>query len=254
MGTIIITEEQLKLLINQSKIKGDLVNVFEDVISEASIDQLRDTFLYTRKIKQKLFDEIVNVTNGKGAYATWMIKQIINGSLKAEDVYKFKEYFPVFNKHKSRFPSADINAYKDEHGIRTFIKTVMSIKEKDIIHSGGDTDNAKNLVSQKGVEELNSVGINLLGLVDGYQCFEVPQDLRGNENAWKIYRKHLANCSGRDQGASIEICTMASQQYFDDYLKDGPYYVFFNLSDPKSPYQFHYESNQFMDKNNISLI
>lgn len=47
---------------------------------------------------------------------------------------------------------------------------------------------------------------------------------------------------------------MASQKHFDDYLSSGPYYVFFNLNDPKSPYQFHYESNQFMDKNDIDII
>ena len=50
--------------------------------------------------------------------------------------------------------------------------------------------------------------------------------LKETQKAWKIYRKHLANCSGREQGAKIEICTMAGQNHFDRYLKDGPYYVF----------------------------
>jgi hypothetical protein len=233
---IIITEKQLRFIKNCS-------------INEASIDQLKDIFMDRGKITQELFDEIVKVSFGKGAYATWLIKRIEDGSINDEDVYKFKEYFIIFNKYKSRFPSSDINAYKGEDGVKVFIKTSIDIREKDIEHFGGDIDNKKNLVSQKGVNELKSVGINLLGIINGYQCFEVPQELMGNELAWKTYRKHLANCSGRDQGAKIDICTMASQQHFDTYLIDGPYYVFFNLSDPKSPYQFHYESNQFMDKN-----
>ena len=41
---------------------------------------------------------------------------------------------------------------------------------------------------------------------------------------------------------------------FDEELSKGPFFVFFNTSDPKSPYQFCYESNQFMDKNDHSLI
>ena len=130
-----------------------------------------------------------------------------------------------------------------------FVKEILSIQ-------GGDKDQAKNLVSTRGIQELNEAGIKFVGIVDGYQCFLIPNSAKGNTEAWETYRKYLANCSGRDQGAKIEICTMASQRHFDRYLTEygGDYYVFFNLADPKSPYQFHYESNQFMDKNDNALI
>ena len=37
---------------------------------------------------------------------------------------------------------------------------------------------------------------------------------------------------------------MANQGYFDNYLKTDDLYVFFNLNDKKSPYQFNYESGE----------
>ena len=241
--------------LSESKKKSiNVMNILEQIVSEASIEQLQQQFVDTEKISQEVFDEIVKATKGKGAYATWMIKRVEDGTIKAEDIYKYEDYIQIFDKQKRQFPSPDINAYKDERSIRDFEAKAIEIREKGIEQTGGDTANASNLVSSQGIQELNSVGIKFLGVVDGYQCFEVPQSLKGNTEAWKIYRKHLANCSGRDQGAKIEICTMAGQSHFDRELGRDTLYVFFNLGDPKSPYQFSYATNQFMDKNDHSLI
>jgi len=246
--------KRYKALKEVKKKASRITSILEQIVSEASIEQLKQQFVDTEKISQEVFDEIVKVTKGKGAYATWMIKRVEDGSIKGEDIYKYEDYIETFDRYKREFPSPDINAYKDERSIREFEAKAIEIRERGIEQTGGDVENTANLVPAKGIQELNSVGIKFLGLVDGYQCFEVPQSLRGNTEAWKIYRKHLANCSGREQGAKIEICTMAGQSHFDNYLQKGPYYVFFNLGDPKSPYQFHYESNQFMDKNDKSVI
>ena len=58
-------------------------------------------------------------------------------------------------------------------------------------------------------------------------------------------------------------CTSApGASWFDRYIKDGPLYVVFNPSDtkiapetglPVERYQFHFPSNQFMDKNDHSV-
>lgn len=246
--------KRFKTLKESKKKSSKILNILEQIVSEASIEQLQQQFVDTGKITKEVFDQIVKVTKGKGAYATWMVKRVEDGSIKEEDIYKYGDYIEIFDKYKRQFTSPDINAYKDERSIRDFESKAIEIREKNIEQTGGDKENAANLISSQGIQELNSVGIKFLGVVDGYQCFEVPQSLRGNTEAWKIYRKHLANCSGREQGAKIEICTMAGQDHFDKYLKDGPYYVFFNLGDPKSPYQFHYESSQFMDKNDRKVF
>jgi hypothetical protein len=233
-----------------------LFSLFEQIVSEASIEQLKQQFVDTEKISPEVFDAIVKATNGKGAYATWMIKRVEDETIKDEDIYKYEDYLKFFDKFKREFPSPDINAYKDERSIRDFEQKAIQLRERGIEQTGGDVNNASNLVPPKGIQELNEVGIKFIGTVDGYQCFLIPNSAKGNTKAWETYRKYLANCSGRDQGAKIEICTMASQGHFDRYLTEygGDYYVFFNLGDPKSPYQFHYESNQFMDKNDHALI
>ena len=245
---------RFKSLSEAKKKASKITSILEQIVSEASIEQLQQQFVDTEKISQEVFDEIVKVTKGKGAYATWLISKVDQGFVKDEDLYKYEDYIQIFDRYKRQFPSPDINAYKDERSVRDFEQTAIDIREKDVEQTGGDTENAANLVSSQGIQELKSVGIKFLGTVDGYQSFEVPQSLKGNAEAWKIYRKHLANCSGRDKGAKIEICTMAGQNHFDRELGRDNLYVFFNLGDPKSPYQFSYATNQFMDKNDNAVI
>jgi hypothetical protein len=232
------------------KFKGILL----EILNEASIEQLQQQFVDTNKISPEDFDEIKKASDNQGAYATWLLKKVIDKVIKAEDIYKYKKYFNIFNKYKNKFPYKDINQYKTLGNVEEFIKKAVEI-EDTVAQTTGDieTQSASNLVPLKGIEELKSVGINLLGVVDGYQVFKVPESLKGNEQAWKVYRKWLAKCSNRKEGEGIEICTMASFSHFNNYLQEGPYYVFFNLKDSRSPYQFHYESSQFMDKNDSDI-
>ena len=251
IGKIIKRYKTLKESSNRdSKIK----NLIREILTEVSVEQLKAQFVDTGKVTQEIFNDILTASGNKSAYATWLISKVQQGLIKDEDIYKYKDFFATFEKNKREFPSADINAYKDEPSIRGFEQTAIEIREKNIEHTGGDTANTSNLVSTKGIQELRQAGIPFVGIVDGYQCFEVPVSCKGDKQAYETYRKYLADCSGRAQGAKINICTMASQSYFDKYLQDGPYYVFFNLADPLSPYQFHYESNQYMDKNDRPVI
>jgi hypothetical protein len=232
-----------------------LVNLLKEVLTEVSIEQLKTQFVDPGKISQNDFDKIKTVSNNQGAYATWLVKRVIDKIIKNEDIYKYKNYFTIFNKYKNKFIYKDINQYKTKQDIQNFIKTSTEISDA-ISQSTGNTEPqaVSNLVPLKGIEELKSVGISLIGIIDGYQCFKIPQELGGNKEAWKIYKKWLAKCSNRKEGEGIGICTMADYGYFDQYLETGPLYVFFNLKDSASPYQFHYEENQFMNKNDIDIV
>lgn len=183
-----------------------------------------------------------------------MVKRVEDGTIEPEDIYKYEDYIETFDRYKKQFPSPDINAYRKEEQVRAFEEKAIEIREKDIEQTGGDTKNQANLVPLQGIEELKAAGINFIGTVDGYQSFEVPSNLNGSEKAYKAYIKHLANCSGRDKGAKIRLCTMAARGNFDYYLAKGDLYVFYNLGDPKSPYQFSYETNQFMDKDDKRIF
>lgn len=232
---------------------NEVKGILRRVVTEVSIDQLRQQFVDTEIVTPKVFNQILKVTKNKSAYATWMVKRIQDQSIKEEDIYKFEEFLDIFDKNKRLFPSPDIYTYKDEDSVKEFEKKAIEIERLKRQQTGGNTENTANLVSLKGIQEMASVGIKLLGVVDGYQCFEVPQSLVNNKEGWKIYTKYLGNCSGRDTGEKIRICTMADISFFNSYLKNGPYFVFFNLKDPVSPYQFHYESKQFMNKDDMPV-
>ena len=226
---------------------GDLLK--EMLLKEVSIDQLHTQFVESEKLSQETFDEIVDAAGGKSSYATWLAAKVEHHVIKEEDVYKFKDYFQTFEKYKRAYPKQDLNQYKTPRDIEEFkAKSIEILDQKNI--PGEEVADTKNLLSPTQIKSLSDVGIKYLGNTEGYQVFEIPTSCKGDEQAYKVYKNLLGQCSG----GKIEICTIANFSYFNNYLKDGPYYVFFNLSDPNSPYQFHYESNQFMDRQDRSVF
>jgi hypothetical protein len=226
-------------------------------LNELGFDQLETNYVGDgdNQVTSAVYEQIKKASNGKSAYATWLVLRVIDKSLKSEDVYKYENYFKIFDKYKAKYPIKDINQIKSKEQVAEFNRVSTDIADKLVATTGGQSDDkGKNLVPLKGIEELKEVGINMLGIVDGYQCFKIPIGLADNKEAWKVYRKWLAKCSGREDGEGIEICTMANHDYFQEYLYEDDLYVFFNMSDPRSPYQLHYQSEQFMDKNDRSII
>lgn len=229
--------------------------LIEEMLSEVSFDMLYQQYVESGKLTDEVFNQIQQASNDKSAYGTWLAKKVATHVVKAEDLDRFSEYFKIFDRFKKKFPFPDINQYKTEDAVDTFIERALEIEQGESERTGGASpEQSKNLISSKGISDLRSVGIKFLGVIDGYQIFKVPMTAKGDEKAFNIYRKYLAQCKGRDTGDSIRICTMANQSYFDRYLNSGPYYVIYNLNDSKSPYQFHYESNQFMDKNDRVIV
>jgi hypothetical protein len=226
------------------------------ILSEQySEDELRIKYVDSGLVPENQFNEIISKFN-KPFYVGWLLKMVSTGNIKYEDVYKFKHYFNVFEKFKKYFPIKDLGQIKTFDDVVEFER-----KSKDILIKQQDTEqvdvnNKKNLVSTNDIQKLESVGIKYLGMVDGLQSFQVPPEVKDSEEAWNVYREILGKCSGRDKGQIVSICTMASFGSFKSYLNRPPgssYYVFYNLGDPKSPYQFHYGSSQFMDKNDDDI-
>lgn len=233
-----------------------LLHLVEQIVIENyKIDQLKVQFVDGGLVSEKCFNEIIEMFP-TSFVNRWLLTMVSRKNIKEEDVYKFKEYIDIYSKNNKKFPISDLGQIKTAEQVRDFVKKAIEIRESAIKAVGGEESkvDVKNLVSPNEIDKLKAVGINFLGVVDGYQCFEVPKELKGNEQAFTTYKNILGRCAGRDQGAKIDICTMAGQNMFDHYLSTGPYFVFFNLGDPKSPYQFHYETSQFMDKNDNPLI
>ena len=83
-----------------------------------------------------------------------------------------------------------------------------------------------------------------LGEVDGYEIFKFP---KGSKDLYG------ASC---ELGAGTDWCTATgnTDTWFLDYISKGDIYVIINKSNPKDKYQFHYESDQFMNPDDIDIF
>lgn len=233
--------------------KLSLIETTRIILNEINMATVKERLVDSGKLPENIFNDIVKVSNGNGHYAAWLGVNVVHKTVLPEDIYKFEDYFKTFKNEKRYFPleKRSIHYYKGSKGLRDFIESVTEVDERKLEFQG--QDGGKNLLNISKIEELKSVGIDFVGTVDGYQCFEVPKELSNDEEAYRVYRKHLANCGGwssedENVGGKISICTMGSFSHFSSILKNGNFYVFFNLNDTDAPYQFQYESNQFKNR------
>lgn len=246
--TIRLTEQDLSIIIKR---------VIREQ-NEATISNYRKIFVDSGKLSGEVFDEIVEVSKGKGAYVKWLSARVAEKKIKDEDIYKFEGYIDSFEKAKrtprgkAMFPILDINQIKSSSDVRTFIDAAIEFQEVGSVEGEEDEmDSDSVLVSKSDILKLQDVGIKLIGLVAGYQIFKVSNM---DKQTWEVYRTILGKCK---EGASIHICTIAGYSHFKNYLEKHPgssYYVIFNQNDPLSPYQFHYESNQFKDRKDADVF
>lgn len=203
------------------------------LLFEVSIDQLKTQFVDTGKITDSEFVEIIDSTGGKSAYATWLTKMVVTKIIKPEDLYKYNAYFKIFDRRKREYPFQDINQYKTPQDIAKFIETSVEISNKE----------QRDPSQQKGVAKADKYAEFRIGSVDGFDVYKLPKDRRD------LYG---ASC---ELGSGTEWCTATGKtdKLFKHYIKAGPLFIFLKPgSDEK--YQFSYEEEQFMDKNDNSVF
>ena len=234
---------------NLSKIIKEVIN--ESILTEAfTIEDLKDKFVNKGTIDEETFNEIIGM-DLKINYTAWLLKMVNTNLIPSEDISQFTPYLEVFNKFKNLYPIKDINRINKNEEIEEFIKTSIKIIEQS--SSSQETKGNKNYVTPTEISRLDRVGISFLGTISGYQVFKIPYS-SDSESAWKEYRQILGRCSDREGGEKVKYCTIATKAQYDSHTKDGPMYVFFNMNDSLSPYQFHYESEQYKDRTNVNIL
>lgn len=234
-----------KIVKTHSKVDGILFERLEqliskiDILTEVSIQDLKTQFVDTGKVDEKTWKDVLEASGNKSALATWLLSRVVGNKkkgqepvIKPEDIYKWKDYFIIFNRNKSKYEKKDLNQVKTSQDIRQFLQTTLDIKNQQ------EEDPSK----QKGIAKSEKYEKFKIGEVDGFTVYKIPQGA-----------KDLYNTSC-ELGSGTEWCTATgkTRSYFDSHIKDGPLYIFDNGKGEK--YQFHYESNQFMDKNDNSVI
>lgn len=203
---------------------------------------------------------------GQG-YVQWMVRRINEKKIILRDLIQWDIIIDTYRnpKYQNEWAQSgvprDINQIKTLDDIAKLSKVSQDVRSKHRESMGITSDvgvvDTNNYLGPKDIQRLKNVGIIFHGIVEGYQLFQVPPSAANfDEGQWKVYKGILGQCANRES-EKVALCTVATLDYFKHYLNESPgssYWVLFNLGDQLSPYQFHYESAQFMDKNNNSVL
>jgi len=196
------------------------------LLTEATAQEIHQRFY--PNIPDDVFNEIVNadpvssnLQNDKiGVYAKWLLNLYKNNNLKLEDLYKAKEYIPIFDKmtKANKLPNKDINSYKS---LPDVYKVVQPYLDNNQSISKGDEERK---IKQEGAEKV----------------YEDNRFL-----VIHVKTKEAAIFYGK----GTEWCTAAtkSENYFDYYNSQGSLYIVMDKKNNRK-YQFHFEKNQYMDE------
>jgi hypothetical protein len=197
-------------------------------------------------------DELEKVKAGR--YVQWIIKSYLSPSTERqpgdngyerevkkvkdtfmEDLYKVTDDLKKFDRFKSRI--------KGEKDINKMTPDQLYDAVKDF-----DLTLATTSKAERKQAEVHPGG-KLVYDGENWRVVEIKDKGAVGKEAACFY-------GGNNQ--ETRWCTSApGASWFDRYIKDGPLYVIFNPNDtdvspatglPKNRYQFHFPSNQFMDK------
>lgn len=161
-----------------------------------------------------------------GKYSKWLLSLYLNKKLKIEDLYKATEYLTYFAKYGGKLKMNIINQYKSLSELYNALKHII-----DSIEGGSD--------------EFKS---------NSEKAFEVKQGAEKpyEDSEWIIIipRTEEASCY---YGAGTQWCTAAkNNNQFKSYNDDGDLLILINKSSGDK-YQFHKESDSYMDSSDSSL-
>jgi hypothetical protein len=165
-----------------------------------------------------------------------------------------KELLTFFDKFKQKISKVDPSVPKDINQFKSlndFENKLGAVKAKIDGESGGENLGPEKFKLMKYIKPIGSV--------NNFIVYKVPQSCKGNNECYKEYEA-LSGCGdptqifnpGREEeeapksGYKNQWCTRNNGP-FNNYLTNGPYYVFKNW-DTRRQYQLHYESSQFMDE------
>lgn len=192
-----------------------------------------------------VFNQLVQVdptyregSNSAGKYTKWILDRWNRGDIfelnDGEIAFKgtegsvitiggLKSYLETFNDLKSTLPNQDIGQFRR---ISDFMEAVDNLSEDNLS------------ARQKERRTRNAYK-------DTELVYESPH--------WWVYTptSFEGSCT---LGKGTEWCTAYSENdyYYNHYSSEGPLYVIINKENPKEKYQFHFESQQFMDAEDVT--
>ena len=224
-----IYPEPLNKTEKPKKKRKKLKQVTEEFFNEGLADMYNK---YYSAIDNGLFWKLVNLDptykggDIAGNYARWILKLWTTNNLKEEDFYKVTEYLNDFETNKKKFTNKDIFQFKSLPDLYNALQQLPQ-----------DTE----LSSRQQQRELKKQGMK-----DAKLVFD------GSE--WQVWipETYEASCK---LGAGTSWCTATTKtrDYYDDYSEEGDLYIIINKKDPTNKYQLHFQSQQYMDKDDREI-
>lgn len=221
----------------------DYLQIYEQVLTEASKQQLRQQF---KNIDEDVFNKIFEADPYDGKYAQWLLKIYEMGGLPLEDLYKATEYLTIYHKVKNKLDPK----YKNIH--QSIKKQVQYV----------DSFDGKTKYKYEKIPVFKSLQ-DLFKIIKPYK--EEGADLSNKEKLkkenlvyedekWEVYipRTYEASCQ---LGSGTEWCTATgkTRKHYDEYTMKGTFFIFINKQNKKEKYQLHFKDKQFMDAEDVSI-
>ena len=219
--------------------KFKLVEKFEEELEEDLLNEgIEDVKKYYPTIEDKDFERIIkldpttNIEKDKvGTYSKWLLNLYKNGKLSNEG--HVTDLLNRFESEKNNLVNKDIMKYKSLEDVENMLNNDDSYKNKT----------HRQEVRQRQKDRRN-VDLNK----DAELVYE--------DSDWEVWvpKTYAASCR---LGQETNWCTASTESdYYYNKYKDsygGNYYININKHNPKEKYQFHFESEQFMDKNDYEI-
>ncbi len=191
---------------------------YSDILFEAKATSDEVYQKYYSDIDRNVFNAAINSdptakAGGIGKYTKWILNLVRNGRWKPGDAYETKSSLERFAKIGGKLPKNDINKYQSVGELYQAIRDASGVKTRT------ETKND----AEKVYEDEEWTVIHPL-----------------TKEAAILYGKHTKWCTaGTGDGYYDNM--------FDRYNDDGPLYIIISKNYPNKKWQFHVESDSFMD-------
>lgn len=209
------------------------IEINESLLLEATLDDIYTK--YYSNIPQDEFWQIIKAdptyneqkSQKMGKYGKWLLNLYKQGKLKNEDLYKATDYLSYFVKYYNKIENKDINKIPDLPSLYNIIKPYKEA-----------SDNGEDIATSKS-DEVRRIK------KDAEKVFE--------DNQWLVVVPHTQEASCY-YGKNTQWCTAATDSYnmFNHYNNQGPLFINIRKTDGKK-FQFHFETNSFMDETDTPI-
>jgi hypothetical protein len=221
----------IRHLLKESLWQSDLRLLLEDYRTEKIMQMVNKRLPDEDALSQEQLEQMIEAdpTARKGVagkYSEWIVKQYIDSddgyrSRFFEDLYKYKNSLKRFHelKVRNKIKEKDINKIKDLWALQNLTK---GDQQESVLEGFPDTSKM----------EING---------------EVEVILRDPQIHIYWTKTHNSNTI---LGSNTEWCTVPKgSSYFNEYNKQGPIFILYiKEGNETKRYQYHFESEQFMDE------